>query len=184
MLGVRATPGGRHEAFGTHNALLSLGPRTYLEIIAADPDRVCPDRGVLFGLDLLDRPRLITWVLRTAQIDRLAIRAQAAEIGLGPVQTGGRTTPDGTLISWRVTDPYAMPMDGAVPFLIDWGETPHPSTSAPQAGNLVSLRIEHPDAELLRTRLCALGAEIHVTKAASIRLTATVDSGHGLVELA
>ena len=37
-----------HTGQGTHNKLLSLGPRTYLEIVAPDPERVVgPSVGVL-----------------------------------------------------------------------------------------------------------------------------------------
>lgn len=32
--GVRAAGGGQHTGQGTHNKVLALGPRTYLEIIA------------------------------------------------------------------------------------------------------------------------------------------------------
>ena len=36
--GVAPQPGGKHVAMGTHNALLRLGERVYLEIIAIDPE--------------------------------------------------------------------------------------------------------------------------------------------------
>lgn len=40
ITGVAPQPGGRHVAMGTHNALLRLGERFYLEIIAIDPEEL------------------------------------------------------------------------------------------------------------------------------------------------
>ncbi|MDK1010172.1 MAG: VOC family protein [Actinomycetota bacterium] len=37
LFGTDVTPGGRHENWGTRNALVSLGESTYLEIISPDP---------------------------------------------------------------------------------------------------------------------------------------------------
>ncbi|MEN3325857.1 MAG: hypothetical protein V7638_664 [Acidobacteriota bacterium] len=67
-LGVRASAGGQHPGRGTHNALLSIGPRAYLEIIAPDP--LQPEiRPVWFGLDQLTAPKLITWAMRVGDLE-------------------------------------------------------------------------------------------------------------------
>ena len=49
--GAIPQPGGKHVAMGTHNALLRLGERVYLEIIAIDPEGTKPLRPRWFDLD-------------------------------------------------------------------------------------------------------------------------------------
>ena len=163
---------------------MSLGASTYLEIIARDPDSPQPARGTLFGLDRADRPRLATWVLRREDIDAAARAAADAGLALGPVQTGSRTRPDGTALAWRVTDPYAMPLAGAVPFLIAWGETPHPAAAAPRPGDLSCLRIEHPEPERVRSALAALDADAELAHGDRVRLIASIRTPAGIVEIA
>lgn len=184
LLGVRPAGGGRHEQWGTRNALLSLGEATYLEVMAPDPELPEPDEGRLFALDELEAPRLVTWAVRADGIEEVAARARDRGVGLGPVESGSREQPDGTVLSWRLTDPRALPNGGAVPFLIDWGETPHPAESAREGGELAGLRIRHPEPDGARTALEALGAGgATVEEGPGPELVAVVRTGTGVVEV-
>jgi hypothetical protein len=183
LLGVRAAFGGRHPDFGTHNALLSLGPGTYLEIIAPDPDLAIPDRGFMFGIKDDQVPRIATWALQSDAIDELADAVIVAGVRLGAVESGSRTAPDGTVLTWQLTDPYAMPLDGAVPFLISWGDTPHPAGSTPQGVELTAFRIEHPKPAKVREALSVLGVDLAIDHSETVALIATIRTAVGIVEL-
>lgn len=182
-LGARPAPGGRHPQYGTRNALLALGPATYLEVMAPDPELPEPADGVLFALDELEAPRVVTWALRTGEIEAEAGRARERGVRLGAVRAGSREQPDGSELTWRLTRPRALPMGGVVPFLIDWGETPHPAAGAPEGGSLVGLRAEHPEPAAAREALAVLGAGMPVEAGPRPRLAATIRTGGGSVEL-
>jgi len=183
VLGVRPVAGGRHPAYGTRNAVLSLGPSTYLEVMAPDPELPRPPRGRLLGLDAPATPRLATWVMRTEAIEETIERASSLGLELGELQPGHREKPDGTLVSWRLTDPYANAFDGCLPFLISWGKTAHPAGAAPSGGTLVGLRAEHPRPVELREALAALGVEMDVRPGTAPRLIATIRTPRGDVLL-
>ena len=183
LLGVRPVVGGRHPQYGTHNALLSLGPNTYLEIIARDPSLPLPQQGALVALSPDEASRLVTWVFRPEDIEKASAAAREAQLGLGPIETGSRQRPDGTMLSWELSDPYAMPMGGAIPFLIHWGDTPHPSGAVPRGGRLIELTIEHPQAERIQTAMSVLGAAVSVVRADVFRLSATIETNNGKIML-
>lgn len=183
LLGMRPVPGGRHPEYGTHNAQLSLGPTTYLEVIAPDPNADVSAEDVLFGLNSFQEPRIMTWVLHTNEIDELAASAKAAGVDIGAVESGKRVKPDGTVVSWRLTNPTAMPLNGAVPFLISWGDTPHPAGSAPRAGELIGFKIEHPEPERVRQALLALDVEVDVQAGAQFQIIARIRTSQGDVEI-
>ena len=75
-LGAHPQPGGKHVAMGTHNALLRIGARVYLEIIAIDPEAAAPKRSRWMDLDeprmraaLAEGPALIHWAVATRDIE-------------------------------------------------------------------------------------------------------------------
>src|ERR1051325_2535342 len=75
-MGVKARIGGVHPGAGTRNALLSLGSRHYLEIIAPDPAQSAYN----FNIDVrqLAEPRLINWAASTNDIEAVATAARNA----------------------------------------------------------------------------------------------------------
>lgn len=183
LLGVRAAPGGSHPGRGTHNALLSLGD-SYLEIIGPDPDQPEPADGRPFGVTTDMASRLVTFAVRPGPdetIDQLADAMRGAGHDPGPVVPMSRATPDGTELHWRLTFP-TLAADGFVPFLIDWGDTPNPSTSAPGAGTLVDVTGSTPDAELANAVNAALGVDV-VAVAGSAELHAVVSGVNRTVTL-
>ena len=183
LLGVRAIRGGRHPQWGTCNALLSLGERCYLEIIAPDPELAAAADGRPFGLDAGTGARLAAWAARGSGLE--AIRAGALEQGvaLGAVQAGSRRAPDGALLEWKLTDLRHVLAEGVVPFFIDWGTTPHPARIAPAGATLAALRIEHPDAARVLAMLKALGCELPVSTGRSPAIIAEIDCPRGRVTL-
>ncbi len=182
-LGVRAAFGGRHPSDGTRNFLMALGPAVYLEIVGPDGQAAAPSRPRWFGLDTLTEPRLVAWAARGEGLDKVVAAASAVGIRLGSVASGSRETADGQLLSWRFTDPRVVVEGGVVPFLIDWGQTPHPALSAPRGAILEGLRAEHPEAERVRGVIAALGLDIPVTAGGKPALIATIRTPRGAVEL-
>jgi hypothetical protein len=88
--GVRAVFGGVHPGRGTQNALLSLGPRRYLEIIAPDPKQPLQSEGPAQPLASMHEPHLFNWAVHTEDIVAAAKGAVAAGFAIdGPAD--GRT---------------------------------------------------------------------------------------------
>jgi hypothetical protein len=183
LLGVRATPGGQHPGLGTRNALVALGPSSYLEIIGPDPEQPRPPGRLRFGISELTAPRIVTWVAKGTELEKLHVAAAGRGVALGPVTAGSRRRPDGVVLSWRYTDPNTVVADGVVPFFIDWGTSPHPSASSARGATLVSVRAEHPDPAQTQKMLDALGLDLRVQKGVAPAIIAAVDSPRGRVEL-
>jgi hypothetical protein len=182
-LGVKATPGGQHPGLGTRNALVALGPTSYLEIIGPDTDQPKPAGPRRFGIDDLTAPRIVRWVVKSSDLEAVSAKAVKAKVTLGAIAPGGRRRPDGVVLSWRYTDPNTVVADGLIPFFIDWGTSPHPALTAARGATLVQLRAEHPNAENVQKMIDALGLDLRVSRASSPAIIATIDSPKGRVEL-
>ncbi|HYQ98844.1 MAG TPA: VOC family protein [Casimicrobiaceae bacterium] len=187
LTGATPQPGGRHVAMGTHNALLHLGERAYLEIIATDPAGAKPPRPRWFDLDdvalqaeLVEQPRLVHWVARTADIERSAAACPLALGAILPFERGD--------FRWRITVPEdgRRPARGVVPALIQWDVPFHPADRLPGSGvSIAQFGATHSDPGPARAALAALGLEdtLHVTYDRETRLAAMLRTPRGIVTL-
>jgi Glyoxalase-like domain len=131
---VRAAIGGAHPGRGTHNALLSLGPLHYLEIIAPDLTQAESASAPVAMLKQLATPTLVDWAVHTPDIVQLAERWRKAGVAFQGPTPGSRMRPDGKMLRWQ-TLILKDDRDGLLPFVIEWDPgAVHPSMLLPVAG--------------------------------------------------
>ena len=183
LTGVQPAPGGSHVGIGTANYLVGLGGAAYLEIIGPDPEQPAPAQPRPFGIDGLVAPQVVTWAVSTDDLDRLIDTARAAGYDPGPPRAMSRRTGDGQLLEWRLTPPRLDPGDELVPFLIEWGETPHPTSRPLPETPLVDFQARHPDPDSIRPALDALGVDLPVGLGELRALTVVVQGADGPVTL-
>ena len=177
LTGVAPVLGGVHPGLGTHNALLSLGPPTYLEVIARDREQPDAPSSPLVPDDLGDEPRLVAFAVGCDDMDA-AVAAVRAEGGMdaGDPYPMTRHRPDGSVLSWRVAFVLGGRVGGATPFLISWDSGGSPADDAPVGGQLVALRAGAPDPASARRALEVLGVDVAVEASPTARLEATIST--------
>ncbi|MCW3781316.1 VOC family protein [Defluviimonas salinarum] len=173
-LGVALVPGGQHAAMATHNRLLGLGPREYLEVIATDPGAEPPGRPRWFGLDrFAGPPRLTHWIARVEDLD--------AALAAAPDGAGRATDLSRAAFRWRfgVPDDGRHPFDDCFPALIEWQGDRHPAAALPESGcRLLRLEIAHPDPTALTAALPVRDPRV-VIVAGHPALRVTISTPHG-----
>ncbi len=182
-LGVRPSPGGKHTGRGTYNALLDLGDSRYLEVIAPDPEQPPPERPRPFGLDSVTVARVVTWAAKAPEIDERVAAARNAGYDPGEALGMSRARPDGVVLAWKLTLREEPAADGLIPFLIDWGDTPHPSATAAHGCLLVTFRAEHPRPAAVTAMMEALGERLEVREGPHPRLIVELATPRGRLEL-
>lgn len=163
MSGVKPIYGGAHPS-GTHNALVGLGERVYLEIAAPVP-------GAEAGHPWVDaarhrpEPHLYSYCMRSERtLEMLADEAKGAGIAAFGPSKGSRTTPEGKTLEWQLLIPIMPDAGGVIPFLIDWQDTPHPAQTSPSAVSLIGFEAEHPKPESLGGAMAMLAPGVRLTQ--------------------
>ncbi|HEV3418696.1 MAG TPA: VOC family protein [Candidatus Acidoferrum sp.] len=181
--GVRATFGGVHPGRGTQNALLSLGERRYVEIIAPDPEQPRVKNPLASNLHSLAKPRLIGWAAHPGSLSVFAEKLRAAGLAFEGPASGSRKRPDGQLLKWQTLS-LADTASGLLPFFIEWSQdSVHPSIDAPKGCALLSFSAEIPNTEKLEAALKTLNLDLPVKRGEKPRLHAVISGPKGNLEL-
>ena len=181
--GITPVRGGRHAGYGTANYLVGLGHGRYLEIIGVDPDAPDTPPRRFFGIDPVRPPGLLTWAIRTDDIDRAVDAARHDGYDPGEPVDMSRRTASGDLLRWRLTPDTVDTTGGLVPFLIDWGGSTHPTRNRLPELGLASLTLCGPDPSGTGRNLAALGVRIPVHDAPRPGMRAVLVTPSGTVTL-
>jgi hypothetical protein len=181
-VGVRAAFGGVHPGRGTQNALLSLGTRRYLEIIAPDPQQNAS--GELAGiLKKLTEPRLVGWAAHPGDIQVLAADLATAGIAAEGPTAGSRKRPDGSVLHWKTLN-LKDDAHGLLPFFIEWSaDSAHPSADAPSGCQLLRFELLTPDPGTLAKTTARLRLTAAIAKGSPPQLHAVISGPKGQLDI-
>jgi hypothetical protein len=175
--GVRAAFGGVHPGRGTRNALLSLGERRYLEIIAPDPRQDCIEpfaQKQVAHLNQLTSPHLIGWAAHPRDLEKFAARLRKENIAFDGPRAGSRQRPDGKLLQWKTLN-LKDDRDGLLPFFIEWSaDSLHPSEDAPKGCRLTNFGGLTPNTDELAKIAKLLQLDLSFSRGDQPALKATV----------
>ncbi len=187
MLGVPAQSGGEHDFMGTHNRLWSLGPGSYLELVAVNPNAPAPSRPRWFGLDdpdiqdsLASGPRLLNWAVR---VDDLEAVVKNCSVNLGTIHAASRGD-----FKWQVAirEDGALIHQGHVPLVIQWQSETPASKMTDQGLSLVRMKAHRSEKTGVIKALENIGAEsfIKITDGSvTAGIMAEIATGDGNISL-
>jgi len=182
VTGLMPEPGGSHEGLGTRNALCRFADGSYLELIGPDPAQAEPPQPRPFEIDTLVSPGVVGWCARTTDLEAFVGSVGGSEPAFTPPVAMTRDAPGGSL-RWMLALPTGDNPGGVVPFVIDWGATPHPATTTAAALELVSFDIVHPAPSATAAMLDGLGVAAQVAPGPQPGIRAAVRGPGGEVVL-
>jgi len=163
QFGVKVPLGGVHPKMGTHNALMQLSDSLFFEIIAINPDSYTDETLIVdqprwFSLDdpllqkqLIQQPRLLTWVVNCSDINRALTQGIYRQTCAERITRGE--------LSWD----FALPADrsllaaGLIPYILQWHGS-HPAAKMKNlACQLQYITVHHPQPQWLTDQLRSIG---------------------------
>jgi hypothetical protein len=181
--GVRAAFGGVHPGRATQNALLSLGTRRYLEIIAPDPQQSASPSELSAKVKKLSEPRLVGWAAHPGNIQVFAADLAKAGVAAEGATLGSRKRPDGSVLHWKTFN-LKDDANGLLPFFIEWSaDSTHPSADAPSGCQLLRFELLTPDPAAFAKATAPLNLRAPIAKGNSAQLHAVISGPTGQLDI-
>ena len=182
--GVRAALGGVHPGRGTRNALLSLGERRYLEIMAPDPDQPDATNPLALHLRKLSDPQIVGWAAHPRDLGSFAKRLRDTGVSFEGPTPGSRKRPDGRVLQWQTLTLKDNP-SWLLPFFIEWSaDSLHPSADAPAGCRLIRFEALTPEPDKLAKTAALLLLDLPIAKGVKPQLRATLVGPKGDLSVA
>lgn len=182
--GMHPVVGGKHLNEGTKNAIISLGNKCYLEILAIDEDNIKHTKNRWMGIDLLTTPKMTRWAIKSTNLETDKQALIQYNDQLGRVESGLRKRPDNTNLTWKMTKPLSHPEVEVVPFLVDWSDSSYyPTDGLPVQGKLLEIKLGHIYLEKVKACLDALNLDISIKSSNESYIKIVVEGPRGLFEI-
>jgi len=184
-LGVRPKIGGQHLGKGTRNALLHLGGRCYLELLAADHDNADVAQPRWMGIDAITKATMTRWAISSHDLAADSLVLKRYNHSMGHISTGQRQLSNGELLKWQMIMPLALPTIEPVPFMIDWSSsTSHPTDSLDQLCRLERFELQISNNEpAIYTCLQELFPDCALTNGKQNKLVAVISGPKGTIHI-
>jgi hypothetical protein len=178
--GVRPVYGGKHPG-GTHNALISLGNGSYVELLAVQPGVTVPAE--MADLVKLDRPTPVGWAVSGSNVASLQNALRESGLTATEPARGSRVTPAGLTLRWQAFGLTTMIEEA--PFFIVWDpETTHPSLTSPGGCSLDELIVTGPHTDELGRLKDAMRLPVKIQNAPKPGYTLRLKCPRGAVTFA
>jgi len=183
LSGVRPSFGGYHKNQGTKNALVKIGERSYLEILAVDKHNLEISKPRWMGVDILKEPTLCRWAIQSEDLNADAAVLKDHNNQMGQIQNGHRKKDNGDDLNWSMILPLATPLIELAPFVIDWGTSEHPATNFESICQLKALKFESSNFVGINKLFGTLNIESEILPSRSDRIVAVFETPKGTIEL-
>jgi hypothetical protein len=180
-LGIEIHHGGVHPEKGTHNALFRIGTKSYFEILAPLPDSGIKPEWLGSYDTNFERVSAICVVSDNLKEDVKQLSSLSEK--KYEIVEGRRQTADQKMLQWKLGIHDALKYIDEYPFLIDWGNSSHPSATLESNVELKRLEIHAPDPDKVKILYPEIPGTTMIFKPGKPSISVTLQSPKGLFEI-